>query len=86
MFRRDRPSGHKAGVLTLVRNAISAVQTKQTDSCDLEFLTIKLLLTSGELYITNCYSPPNSRLSLDTIPLERQNHLIIGDFNGHSLS
>ena len=57
MFRRDRPSGHKGGVLTLVRNGIPAVQTEQTGSGDLEFLIIKLLPPSGELYITNCYHP-----------------------------
>ena len=60
MFRQDRPSGHKEGVLTLVRNGIPAVQAEQIGSGDLEFLTIKLL-ASGELYIPNCYSPPNSK-------------------------
>ena len=37
-----------------------------------------------ELYITNCQSPPQSKLHLHTLQLLTKNHLITGDFNGHS--
>jgi ribonuclease HI len=83
-FRRDRPTGHKGGVLTLIRHGIPAVLTGQTADGDLEHITTKLFLHGEELLITNCYSPPDSRLSLHFIQLSTENHLIIGDFNSHS--
>ena len=85
-FRRDRPTGHKGGVITLVRNGIPAVQTNQTADEDLMFITIKLLFQQKELLITNCYSPPISRLQLHSVALQRENHTTVGDFNGHSSS
>nr|KAG5699229.1 hypothetical protein BaRGS_012750 [Batillaria attramentaria] len=39
-----------------------------------------------ELLITNCYSPPTASLDLHTIQPASYNHLIVGDFNGHSPS
>ena len=85
-FRRDRPSKHKGGVLTLIKNNIPAIQTSQTDKADLEFISVKVILPSGELAITNCYSPPDIKLHLHSIPIQEENHIIVGDFNGHSPS
>ena len=85
-FRRDRTSGHKGGVLTLVRHGIPAVETEQSSDGPLEFITIRLMLQGEELLITNCYSPSTARLDLHTIHLSQEKHLITGDFNGHSPS
>lgn len=86
-FRRDRPTGHKGGVIILVRHGIPALLIEQTAAAsELEFVTIKILLQDEELLFTNCYSPPTSRLDLHTIQLLPENHIIVGDFNGHSSS
>jgi ribonuclease HI len=53
---------------------------------DFEHLTVKLFLPSGEMAITNCYSPPNTKLELHKVKLEESRHLIMGDFNSHSPS
>ena len=85
VFRRDRPTGHKGGILTLVKHNIPAVLTAQTsDDSDLEYITIKIFLNTEELFITNCYSPSTSRLDLHKIDVQPEKHLIVGDFNGHS--
>ena len=85
IFRHDR-SGHKGGVLTLVRHGIPAIEKERSSNGQLEFITISLMLQGEQLLITNCYSPPTARLDLHTIHLSQENHLIMGDFNGHSPS
>lgn len=82
-YRRDRPT-HKGGVLTLIRHGIPAVLTAQTTTGEIEFISTKIFLQGEELLITNCYSPSTSRLDLNTIQLAEKQHLIVGDFNGHS--
>ena len=83
-FRRDRPNGPKGGVITLVRHGIAATLTSQTQTGHLEHITIKINTQGKELYITNCYSPPTTKLDLHRIQLQTESHLIVGDFNGHS--
>ena len=86
IFRRDRPTGVKGGILTLVKHGIPAVLTSQSPDgdLDLEFVTTKIFLQSEELLITNVYSSPSKRLNLHTIQPSTEKHLIVGDFNGHS--
>ena len=84
IFRRDRTTGHKGGVLTLVKHGIPAVQTAESADGDLEYITIKAFLQDEELHISNCYSSPSRKLHLHTLHLTADNHLITGDFNGHS--
>ena len=84
IFRRDRTTGHKGGVLTLVKHGIPAVQTAESSDGDLEYITIKAFLQDEELHITNCYSSPSKKLQLHTLQLYSENHLITGDFNSHS--
>ena len=47
---------------------------------------MKLLLPGGEISITNCYSPPATKIELCKLNIEESRHLIVGDFNGHSPS
>ncbi|XP_076435756.1 von Willebrand factor D and EGF domain-containing protein-like [Babylonia areolata] len=63
-FRQDREDRHKGGILTLIKISIPAVETSRSGKEELEHHTVKLLLPSGELLITNCYSPPGSALAL----------------------
>ena len=62
IFRRDRTTGHKGGVLTLVKHGIPAVQTAESSDGDLEYITIKAFLQDEELHISNCYSSPSKKL------------------------
>lgn len=76
----------KGGIMTLIKNSIPAVEVSNSQKEDLESHTIKLLLPSGALHITNCYSPPDTTLALHNIKVEESRHLVIGDFNSHSPS
>ena len=83
-FRRDRTTGAKGGVLTLVRNDIPAVKLEETAGSDLEFITIKTFMKDEELLATNCYSSPARKLSLNSMRLSQEKHIVVGDLNGHS--
>lgn len=85
-FRQDRKDRHKGGIITLVRNSIPAVETNRSEGQEQEHLTVKLLLPSGDLWITNYYSPSTSSLALHKVKLEASRHLVAGDFNSHSQS
>ena len=77
---------HKGGILTLVRNSIPAIEVKKSIDEQLEWQTIKLIHPEGDLWITNCYSPPGTAMTLDKIKVETERHLVVGDFNSHSPS
>ena len=83
-FRRDRTTGAKGGVLTLVRNDIPAVKLEETTEGDLEFITIKAFMKEEQLLATNCYSSPARKLSLNSLSLSKEKHIVVGDLNGHS--
>nr|KAG5714784.1 hypothetical protein BaRGS_000272 [Batillaria attramentaria] len=86
VFRQDREDRHKGGIATLVKTSIPAVEVHRSGKEELEHHTVKLLLPSGDLLITNCYSPPASVLGLHNVKLEASRHLVVGDFNSHSPS
>ncbi|XP_052268657.1 uncharacterized protein LOC127870037 [Dreissena polymorpha] len=84
-FRCDREGSKKGGILTLVRNNINAVQTK-THMDDSEFQVLSLRKNDFNLKRVNLYSPNDEALSLDSIPTEESNFIVVGDFNSHSQS
>ena len=45
-----------------------------------------MTLPSGNLKLYNMYSPPDKSLELDSLNCEKENWMIIGDFNSHSPS
>ena len=47
---------------------------------------VELTLPSGNLKLYNIYSPPEKSLELDSLNCEKENWMIIGDFNSHSPS
>lgn len=71
--------------MTLVRNNINAIQTK-THMDDSEFQVLSLRKNDLNLTLVNIYSPNDKALSLDKIPTEETNFLVVGDFNSHSQS
>jgi len=69
----------------LVRNNIAATQsTMHMD--DSEYQVLNLKLKDKELKVVNLYSPNDKPLSLDTIPVQDSDYIVIGDFNSHSQS
>nr|KAG5704568.1 hypothetical protein BaRGS_031832 [Batillaria attramentaria] len=82
----DTPENHVDGIFPVQPHGIPAAVTGQTSSGELEYITTKVLLQGEELLISNCYSPPTASLDLHTIQPASYNHLIVGDFNGHSPS
>ena len=90
-FRQDRPIKVKGLLLkkvklTFVKTSIPAAEVKRSGEGELEHITVKLLLPGGEITITNCYSPPATKIELCKLKIEESSHLIVGDFNGHSPS
>jgi len=83
-FRCDRPTGHKGGVMTLVKHGIPATQTSDLSNGETEHITIKVFLPDEGLTVTNCYSPPTSKLHLQTFEQPAEKHLFVGDLNCHS--
>ena len=90
-FRQDRISREKGGIITLVSNTLTAVETSRSrkegddHDQDTEYLGIDVLLPSRTLQIFNIYSPPDKNFLFET-PTRESNCLAIGDFNSHSPS
>ena len=64
------------GVVTLVRNNISAIETNRYME-ETEFI---------ELHVVNIYCPNDKELSLDDIQTSNSNFLLVADFNNQSHS
>ena len=85
-FRLDRTSGHKGGVVTLIKNTIAAAEIYRSGDRTTECLGISLLSEKKPMAIFNLYSPPNKQIDLHNIPCLPERYLITGDFNSHSPS
>ena len=83
-IRHDRQKRKNGGNLTLVRNNIPSPELHRSTG-DTEFVGVELTLTSGHLKLYNMYSPPEKSLEVDSLNCGRENWMIIGDFNSHSL-
>ena len=88
VFRQDRENRPKGGLLTLVRNNITAVEIQRSGQADLdtEYLGVKLVLAGTPATVLNIYSPPDKQIQLHNIKVESQSWIITGDFNSHSPS
>ncbi|CAG5129898.1 unnamed protein product, partial [Candidula unifasciata] len=83
-FRSDRKGRKKGGILTLVRNNITACQTEvYMDGA--EYQILKLQTGNADFYLINYYCPSDRPQALDTIPVEEK-MILCGDFNSHSQS
>ena len=86
-FRKDRESGQKGGVLTLVSNAIPAEELSMTNTQESEIIGVKLTLPDQPLILYNCYVPPNKALMLDAMDIPTTaDCIVVGDFHSHSPS
>ena len=85
VFRSDRQERRKGGILTLVRNNISAKEVERNME-EAEYLTVKLTSRNTTCNIVNYYCPDNKKMSLDKIQVSESGFLITGDFNSRSQS
>lgn len=83
-FRSDRKDRRKGGILTLVRNNISAYQ-QQVYMEGAEYQMLHLKTENTEFHLLNYYCPNDRPLALNTIALQ-ENTIVCGDFNSHSQS
>ena len=83
-FRKDRKERHKGGIITLVKNDIAANEV-ETDE-NIEMQGIKFAKTKLQYTLFNCYCPPTEPLKLETIALQDEKCIVVGDFNSHSPS
>ena len=87
VFRQDRETLPKGGLLTLVRNNIPAAEIQGSGQADLamENVGIKLVLAGTPVTVFSICSPPEKQIQLHNIK-EPQSWIITGDFNSHSPS
>ena len=85
MFSNGRKERPKGGVMTLVRNNISATEVRKYTG-EAEYIEVKVTIRDGTVNIINYYCPDNKMLSLDTIQVPNSGFLIAGDFNSWSQS
>ena len=85
-FRMDRENRHKGGVVTLVKNSITASEIKIDTGQEAEILGTKFTWDGEEHTLYNNYCPPDKDLSLFHINTTPGKCNVVGDFNGHSQS
>ena len=78
-FRSDHEGRNKVGVLSLVRNNISAVENKKFME-EAEYIEVKITTTDSTMKVVNYYCPNDKILSLDTLQVPDSGFLITGDF------
>ena len=85
-FRTDREDDkRKDGVLTLIRSSINAyISNSSTHSAENQAMIIQT--TNLNVTIVNYYYPNNVNLNIQNMNVKRENFIIVGDFNRHSLS
>ena len=84
-FRSDRSGRTKGGVVTLVRNNISAIETNRYME-EAEFIGVKIKTKTSEFHVVIFYCPSDKELSLDDIQASDSNFLLVADFNSQSHS
>ena len=85
-FRMDRENRQKGGVVTHVKNSITASDIKIDTGQEAEILGTKFTWDGEEHTLYNFYSPPDKDLSLFHINTTPGKCIVVGDFNGHSQS
>ena len=86
VFRRDRVSAHKGGIVILVKNNIPAEELPINNSEESEINAVKLILQDRQLVIFNVYAPPDKSLYIQELEIPTTDCMVVGDFNSHSPS
>ena len=76
---------NKEGVLTLVKLNFNAYLSDSSTDCA-KYQVVKIKTKTKEIHLVNYYCPNNINLDLLNIPVDRNNFIIVGDFNSHSQS
>ena len=59
LFRHDKADRHKGGIVTLVRNTISAMEVGRSEG-DSEYLAIRVVVQGREITVINYYCLPET--------------------------
>ncbi|GFR61212.1 hypothetical protein ElyMa_000098100 [Elysia marginata] len=84
-FKQDRQDGPKGGVITLVKNDITASGIKVNAGDRAEMIGTELYFKDKSITIYNCYCPPGKEHALHAMNIGNQ-CFVVGDFNSHSPS
>ena len=84
-FKQDRQNGPKGGVVTLVKNNITATEVEINTGDKAEMIGVNLHLQNKTITVFNCYCPPRKEHVLHAIVITN-NCIVLGDFNSHSPS
>ena len=85
VFLCGRKGRKKGGVMTLVRNNISATEVEKSTG-EAEYIQVQVSIQDRMMNIVNYYCPNDKKLSLDMIQVPDSGFLIAGDFNSWSQS
>ncbi|GFS03617.1 hypothetical protein ElyMa_006475400 [Elysia marginata] len=84
-FKQDRQDGPKGGVITLVKNDITALEIKVNAGDQAEMIGTELHFKDKNITIYNCYCPPGNEHALHAMNISDQ-CIVVRDFNSHSPS
>ncbi|GFR74746.1 RNA-directed DNA polymerase from mobile element jockey [Elysia marginata] len=84
-FKQDKQDGPKGGVITLVKNDITASEIKVNTGDRKEMIGTELHFKDKNITIYNCYCPPGKEHALHAMNISDQ-CIVVGDFNSHSAS
>jgi len=83
-YPRPKNPGKGGGVALLLREEVSFTEVHAFDKMQLEVSAVEIQSSSGSILIAALYNPPDkeiSRIFLDTVTLDFENWLIVGDLN-----
>ncbi|GFR94977.1 RNA-directed DNA polymerase from mobile element jockey [Elysia marginata] len=84
-FKQDRQDGPKGGVITLVKNDITASEIKVNAGDRAEVIGTELHFKDKSITTYNCYCPPGKEHALHAMNIGDR-CFVVGDFNSHSPS
>ncbi|GFR97904.1 hypothetical protein ElyMa_002756900 [Elysia marginata] len=84
-FKQDSQDGPKGGVITLVKNDITASEIKVNTRDRAEMIGTELHFKDKNITIYNCHCLPGKDHALHATNISDQ-CIVVGDFNSHSPS
>ncbi|GFR87491.1 RNA-directed DNA polymerase from mobile element jockey [Elysia marginata] len=84
-FKQDRQDGPKVGVITLVKNDVTASEIKANAGDRAEMIRTELHFKDKNITIYNCFCPPGEEHALHAMNISDE-CIVVGDFSCHSPS
>ena len=85
VIRSDRIGWNGGGVATLIRQGLSYTEIDAGCKTTHEQITVQISMSKRKVYVSNIYCSPDSLINERTLLdlFERQNAILVGDFNAH---